>query len=175
MMLGMPLAGANFARNLPQLPAARRDTGHRCLTFAAADLPHYVLQWPPCLGGGGRQTMALFRPSAQIKLMVRRTGPIRRVWPASCCSSAHGSNDPPLSRSVRSFQADTWTSIMADAHIRALTARHQIMPISPRCPSAWQPKPGRRPTYRRGKSVQTTETTYDLAAVTRNAADVSWR
>jgi hypothetical protein len=45
---------------------------------------------------------------------------------------------------------------MADAHIRALTARHPIMPISPRCPSAWQPKPGRRPTYRRGKSVQTT-------------------
>ena len=51
------------------------------------------------------------------------------------------------------------TSIMADAHIRALTARHPIKPTSPRCPSAWQPKPGRRPTYRRGKSVQTTGTT----------------
>src|SRR5271167_1270114 len=48
---------------------------------------------------------------------------------------------------------------MANAHIRALTARHPIKPTSPRCPSAWQPKPGRRPTYRRGKSVQTTGTT----------------
>ena len=26
-----------------------------------------------------------------------------------------------------------------DFHIRALTARHQIKPTSPRCPSAWQP------------------------------------
>jgi hypothetical protein len=32
----------------------------------------------------------------------------------------------------------------------------QIKPTSPRCQSAWQPNPGRRSTYRRGKSVQTT-------------------
>jgi hypothetical protein len=40
-----------------------------------------------------------------------------------------------------------------------LTTRHQIKPTSPRCPSAWQPNPGRGSTYRRGKSVQTTGTT----------------
>jgi ABC-type antimicrobial peptide transport system ATPase subunit len=32
-------------------------------------------------------------------------------------------------------------------------------PTSPRCHSAWQPNRGRRSTYRRGKTVQTTETT----------------
>jgi putative transposase len=42
---------------------------------------------------------------------------------------------------------------------RALTARHPIKLTSPRCHSAWQPNPGRRSTYRRGKTVQTTETT----------------
>ena len=47
----------------------------------------------------------------------------------------------------------------ADAHTRALTARHPIKPTSPRCPSAWQPNPGRRSTYRRGKTVQTTGAT----------------
>jgi hypothetical protein len=30
------------------------------------------------------------------------------------------------------------------------------MPTSHRCPSAWQPNPGRGSTYRRGKTVQTT-------------------
>ena len=45
-----------------------------------------------------------------------------------------------------------------DVHIRALTARHQIKPTSLRCPSAWQPNPGRGSTYRRGKIVQTTGT-----------------
>jgi hypothetical protein len=37
-----------------------------------------------------------------------------------------------------------------------LTAPHPITPTSPSCPSAWQPNPGRRSTYRRGKAVQTT-------------------
>jgi len=37
--------------------------------------------------------------------------------------------------------------------IRASTARHPIKPTC--CPSAWQPNPGRRSTYRRGKTVQT--------------------
>jgi putative transposase len=32
-------------------------------------------------------------------------------------------------------------------------------PTSPSCHSAWQPNPGRRSTYRGGKSVQTTGTT----------------
>src|SRR5665213_3010727 len=47
---------------------------------------------------------------------------------------------------------------MAAGPIRALTAPHPITPTSPRCPSARQPNPGRRSTYRRGKSVQTTGT-----------------
>src|SRR5208282_2620446 len=55
---------------------------------------------------------------------------------------------------------------MADDHTRALTARHPITPTSPRCLSAWQPNRGRRSTYRRGKSVQTTGTT-SLAAPAR--------
>jgi putative transposase len=54
--------------------------------------------------------------------------------------------------------AATWTSTTPDDHTRALTARHPIKPTSRRCPSAWQPNPGRRSTYRRGKSVQTTGT-----------------
>jgi hypothetical protein len=48
--------------------------------------------------------------------------------------------------------------ITQGAHIPALTARHQIKLTSPRCPSAWQPNPGRGSTYRRGKIVQTNET-----------------
>src|SRR4029077_6220316 len=47
---------------------------------------------------------------------------------------------------------------MAGAHPRALTTPLPIKPTSPRCPSAWQPNPGRRSTYRRGKVVQTTGT-----------------
>jgi hypothetical protein len=39
------------------------------------------------------------------------------------------------------------------ARRRALTARHPIKLTSPRCPSAWQPNPGRRSTYPRGKFV----------------------
>src|SRR6202035_3859444 len=49
----------------------------------------------------------------------------------------------------------------AAGRIRALTAAHRITPTSPRCQSAWQPNHGRRSTYRRGKSVQTTGTTSD--------------
>src|SRR5205807_9811448 len=62
-----------------------------------------------------------------------------------------------LFRSLRS--AVTSTSIMAGAHIRALTARHRIKPTSPRCHSAWQPNFGRHSTYRGGNSVQTTGVT----------------
>jgi hypothetical protein len=48
---------------------------------------------------------------------------------------------------------------MAGDRTRALTARHPIKPTSTRCQSASRPNPGRRSTYRRGKSVQTTGTT----------------
>src|SRR5206468_5137566 len=53
----------------------------------------------------------------------------------------------------------TSTSTIAVGRTRALTARHPIKPTSTRCPSAWQPNPGRGSTYRRGKSVQTTGAT----------------
>src|SRR5664280_946933 len=53
------------------------------------------------------------------------------------------------------------TSTTADVHIRVLTAAPQIKPTSTRCHSAWQPKPGRDSTYRRGDFVQTTGTSSD--------------
>ena len=37
----------------------------------------------------------------------------------------------------------------------SLDGTHPIKLTSPRCQSAWQPNPGRRSTYRRGKTVQT--------------------
>jgi hypothetical protein len=42
-----------------------------------------------------------------------------------------------------------------------LTAAPQIKPTSTRCHSAWQPKPGRGSTYRRGDFVQTSGTSSD--------------
>src|ERR1700722_11303699 len=54
------------------------------------------------------------------------------------------------------------TFIIAAAHIRALTAARRIKPTSPHCRSARQPNPGRRSTYRRGDSVQTTGTSSEL-------------
>src|ERR1700675_299068 len=50
------------------------------------------------------------------------------------------------------------TSTTADVHIRVLTAAPRIKPTSTRCHSAWQPKPGRGSTYRRGDFVQTSGT-----------------
>src|ERR1039458_9894750 len=50
------------------------------------------------------------------------------------------------------------TSTTADVHIRVLTTALQIKPTSTRCHSAWQPKPGRGSTYRRGDFVQTNGT-----------------
>ena len=65
-----------------------------------------------------------------------------------------------LARHRGPYRSDfAWTSTMADDHTRALTTRHPITPTSPRCPSAGQPNPGRRSTYRRGKTVQTIGTT----------------
>jgi putative transposase len=65
---------------------------------------------------------------------------------------------------ARQSIAGIWTSTMAEGHIRALTVRRPIRPTSTRCRSAWQPKPGRGPTYRRGESVQITGTTSPACA-----------
>jgi putative transposase len=46
----------------------------------------------------------------------------------------------------------------------SLTTPHQIKPTSANRHSAWRPNPGRRSTYRRGDSVQTTGTSSDAAA-----------
>src|SRR5947207_2422751 len=69
------------------------------------------------------------------------------------CGPTTASARPALRSAV------TWTFTTAGAHTRALTARYPIKPTSTRCHSAWQPNPGRRSTYRRGKAVQTTGAT----------------
>ena len=45
-----------------------------------------------------------------------------------------------------------------------LTGARPIKLTSPRCHSAWQPNRGRRSTYRRGKTVQTTGATSNISA-----------
>ena len=50
-----------------------------------------------------------------------------------------------------------------------------VRPTSPCCPSAWQPNPGRRSTYRRGKSVRTTGTTSDSGGVGRSRISMAAR
>jgi transposase len=96
----------------------------------------------------------------------------------TCSSSGYGAASNtrrcicgPMTASARPALrlVATWTSITAGDRIRALTARHPIKPTSPRCPSAWQPNPGRGSTYRRGNSVQTTGTTLQIGG--RNGAD----
>src|SRR4051812_3308165 len=118
--------------------------------------------------------------SIQIKVRSSRERPspacsptmtLRSAWMArgpggiTCSSSGYGAASNtrrcicgPMTASARPALrlVATWTSITADDRIRALTARHPIKPTSPRCQSAWQPNPGRRSTYRCGKSVQTT-------------------
>src|SRR4030081_1781094 len=84
------------------------------------------------------------------------------------CTPTTASARPAIQSAV------TWTSTMDAAHIRALTAPHPITPTSPRCPSAWQPNPGRGSTYRRGKTVQTTGTTSVLAWQTELLYTLVW-
>ena len=105
---------------------------------------------------------------------------LRSVWTAkglggiTSSSSGYGAASNtrrcicgPTTASARPALRSAVTSI-STVHIRALTARHQIKPTSPRCPSAWQPNPGRGSTYRRGKIVQTTGTS-SYSANSRNA------
>src|SRR5258705_9501604 len=83
----------------------------------------------------------------------------------TCSSSGHGAasrtrrciSEPTAACPRRAHRLGaTSTSTIAAGRTRALTAPHPITPTSPSCPSAWQPNPGRRSTYRRGKAVQTT-------------------
>src|ERR1700693_2263423 len=82
---------------------------------------------------------------------------VERLWRSVKYEEVCGPTKASATPELRS--AATWTFIMADVHTRALTASHQIKPTSRRCPSAWQPNPGRGSTYRRGKAVQTTGAT----------------
>jgi putative transposase len=83
---------------------------------------------------------------------------VERLWRSVKYEEVYLRATTPSARHAHR-SADISTSTIAADRIRALTARHPIKPTSPRCPSAWQPNPGRRSTYRRGKSVQTTGTT----------------
>jgi hypothetical protein len=68
---------------------------------------------------------------------------VERLWSNTrrcICEPTTASARPVIRLAVTS------TSIMAGAHIRALTARRPIKPTSTRCHSAWQPNPGRRST-----------------------------
>src|SRR3954454_19834826 len=96
--------------------------------------------------------------------------PPARLDPQSAPHVAPSSRDPrPSSPALCSTQRDICCRIFTPAQPEypAASVRdncsgaytHPIKPTSPRCHSAWQPNPGRRSTYRRGKSVQTTGTT----------------
>src|SRR6202140_5126668 len=64
------------------------------------------------------------------------------------------------------------TSTTADVPIRVLTAAPRIKPTSTRCHSAWQPKPGRGSTYRRGDFVQTSGTSSSTGRLTSEDTDM---
>ena len=66
-------------------------------------------------------------------------------------------------------------STMAADRIKALTTPHRIKPTSTNRQSAWRPKPGRRSTYRRGYSVQTTGTSSGYVAATSRWAKCAVR
>ena len=83
-----------------------------------------------------------------------RRGRICR-WTRMLRSVARSSDMGPLS--LCRFCQDCIIAYRRSRHsnFQPHSRRH---PTSPRCPSAWQPNPGRRSTYRRGKIVQTTGT-----------------
>src|SRR4051794_17601481 len=103
-------------------------------------------------------------PATALRSAWTEKGPGGTMSSSSGCGAASntrrctcGPTTASARRAVRS--AAISTSTIAAARTRALTAPHPIKPTSPRCPSAWQPNPGRGSTYRSGKSVQTTGTT----------------
>lgn len=156
--------------NLPHLVRRHRLAQQESLHLTAAFRPDHVelLLGFHTLSSRARSSRA--RPSSACSPAT----PLPSAWTArarggtTCSSSGCGAASStrrcicgPTTASVRhaARSAAISTSTMADAHIRALTARHPIKPTSPRCPSAWQPNPGGSSTYRSGNSVQTTGTT----------------
>jgi putative transposase len=120
------------------------------------------------------------RPDTSIQIKVRssreRPSPacsptmtLRSAWMArgpggiTCSSSGYGAAFKYAEVHLRAYDSvgEARASIgryldfyNAGDRIRALTARHPIKPTSPRCQSGWQPNPGRRSTYRRGKKFR---------------------
>ena len=85
------------------------------------------------------------------------------AWRTTCSSSGYGAAFKYEEVHLRAYDSvgEARASIgryldfyNAGDRIRALTARHPIKPTSPRCQSGWQPNPGRRSTYRRGKKFR---------------------
>ena len=85
------------------------------------------------------------------------------AWRTTCSSSGYGAAFKYAEVHLRAYDSvgEARASIgryldfyNAGDRIRALTARHPIKPTSPRCQSGWQPNPGRRSTYRRGKKFR---------------------
>jgi transposase-like protein len=64
----------------------------------------------------------------------------------------------PRRNSTPAFKAKAaLAAIKGDRTLAQLAERHPIKPTSPHYHSAWQPNLGRGSTYRRGKTVQTTD------------------
>src|ERR1700720_2514565 len=81
-------------------------------------------------------------------------------------SSSSGFGDPSNTRRCISEPTRQWrrlaprspvifASIIPADHIRALTGRRQIRPISTGCRRSRRPEPGRHSTYQTGKTAQT--------------------
>ena len=110
----------------------------------------------------GRRHVKTLMKRMGIEALYRRPRttkpePGHKIYPYLLRRCTCGPTTPSAWPALRS--AATWTSTTAADRIRALTAPHPIKPTSPSGPSAWQPNLGRRSTYRRGKSVQTTGAT----------------
>ncbi len=81
-----------------------------------------------------------------------------------CCVAA-GAPCSKLKTTLR--QAVERTVEVTEQRIGALLNCSAQDNHSPRCHSTWQPNPGRGSTYRRGKTVQTTETTLEVGELSR--------
>src|SRR6202030_2418998 len=87
-------------------------------------------------------------------------------------SSSSGFGDPSNTRRCISELTRQWrrlaprspvifASIIPADHIRALTGRRQIRPISTGCRRSRRPEPGRHSTYQTGKTAQTNRASYE--------------
>ena len=92
--------------------------------------------------------------------MARGSSISLSCWIGRAASNTRRCTCEPTKPSARPVlrSADISTSTMAADRTKALTTPRQIKPTSTSRQSAWRPNPGRRSTYRRGDSVQTSGT-----------------